>query len=384
VITDQTTLLNRFASTVLSGWRSPNALSASLLALTFGLLCPASIQAQTTTYSPVVGFVKVTLQGTSGGSGENFVAPALLEQEDFRGLTVTGVPVANTLQAVTAAWTTNQFDTHATRNSHFVEIVASSNPGAVGLFSDIVSHTADTLTTADNLASQLAGGETIVVRAHKTVAKLFGALNESGLAQGSSTAADTVSVLTPGTNASFTSLYYRFNDGGADGWRTTSNPITDQGSRPIRIGDGLLVTRRQAAPLEIVIEGYVHEGPLQIPLKTGYNLIDPVAPITNQTANGGPTFTLGGTSSSTVIPSGLDTVMDEGEVTTADVMSFGSGTGFTSYYQLAPGAFGSGWRTVTNPIVNRDAVIVPSNTSLLLQIKGAGGNWNRPQPFTIP
>ncbi len=357
---------------------------AAWLGLVVAMLGSKAALAQTTTYSPVVGFVKVTLNGTASGSGENFVAPGLLEPEDYRGVIVAGTPAANTLKAAAAEWTTNQFDTNATKNSHYVEIVASSNSTAVGLFTDIVSHTADTLTTADNLAGQLTGGETIVIRAHKTVAKLFGTANESGLAQGSSTAADTVSVLTPGANASFTSFYYRFNDGGTDGWRTTTNPITDQGSRPIRIGEGLLVKRRQSSPLEIIIEGYVHEGPLQLPLKTGYNLVDPLAPVTNQTTNGGPSFTLGGTASTTVIPSGLNAVMQNGEVTTADVMSLGSGAGFTSYYQLAPGALGSGWRTVTNPIVNRDAVVVPANTSLLFQIRGAGGAWNRPQPFNIP
>jgi hypothetical protein len=345
----------------------------------------ASARAQTTTYSPVVGFVKVTLNGTSTGTGENFVAPGLLEQEEFRGAIAPTAPAAFTLQAVGAAWTTNQFDTNATANSHFVEIVASSNPNAVGLYTDIVSHTADTLTTADNLAAQLVGGETIVIRAHKTVSGIFGGSNEVGLGQGTSSAADTVSVLAPGTNAAFTSLYYRFNAGlGGNGWRTTVNPLTDQGAKPIRIGEGLLIQRRQSSAMEVVIEGYVHEGPLQIPLKTGYNLIDPLAPVTNQSANGGPSFTLGGQTSSTIIPSALGTVFNSGTSTTADLLNVASGSGFISYYQRAGGIGGAGWRTSTDPFTDKAAAVIPANASLLFQLQSAGGLWNRPQPFTLP
>ena len=382
---DQTTTKLRATGSTPSWFsRKPTSNASALLAALAALWGGRSL-AQTTTYSPVVGFVKVTLNGTGSGTGENFVAPGLLEQEDFRGATVAGVPAANTLQAASAAWTANQFDTNASANSHFVEIVASSNSNAVGLYSDIVSHTADTLTTADNLSAQLAGGETIVIRAHKTVAKLFGAADESGLGQGSSSAADTVSVLSAGTNASFTSFYYRANQTlGGTGWRTTSSPFTDQSARPVRIGEGLLVQRRQASNLDIVIEGYVHEGPLKIPLKTGYNLIDPIAPITTQTANGGPAFTLGGTASTTVIPSGLGTVLAPGTSSSADLVNVASGGAFTSYYQRSGGLGGTGWRTSTDPFTNKEAIVVPANASLLFQIQGAGGTWDRPQPFTLP
>ncbi len=358
-------------------------LPCGLLLIGSGL--SGSAQAQTTTYSPVVGFVRVSLKGTSTGSGENFVAPGLLEQEAYRGLIASGAPAAFALQAVGAVWTTNQFDTNTAANSHFVEIVASANPNAVGLYTDIVSHTADTLTTADNLVAQLVGGETIVIRAHKTVAGIFGGSNEAGLGQGTASAADTVSVLAPGTSASFTSLYFRFNAGlGGNGWRTTVNPLSDQGAKPIRIGEGLLIQRRQSAAMDVVIEGYVHEGPLRIPLKKGYNLIDPVAPITNQTANGGPAFTLGGQASTTVIPSGLGSVFNSGTATTGDLLNLASGSGFTSYYQRSGGIGGAGWRTSTDPFSDKSASIIPANAALLFQIQSAGGLWNRPQPFSLP
>jgi uncharacterized protein (TIGR02597 family) len=362
-------------------WRCAWSLLAS------GLLV-SKVRGQTVSYSPIVGFVKVTLQGNSGTSGENFVAPALVEAEQFRGDLMASAPSANQLQAAAAVWNTNEFDTHATANSHYVVIVASANAAAVGLYTDIVSHTADTLTTADNLADQLVGGETIVIRKHKTIGRLFGAANESGLMQGGVATADTISILTPGNAASFDSFYYRSGSGlGGDGWRSTTNPITDRQHQPVKLGTGLLVERNAPNALEITIDGYVHEGALRIPLQTGYNLVDPMAPLTNQVSATppGPAFTLGGTASASIIPSGLETIFAQGTASTGDLLSiFDGANSYTTYYVRATGQLGgAGWRTTSNPFNNAAPTVLPALTSLLFEIRGAGGRWHRPQPFII-
>lgn len=353
-------------------------------------IASSTLVAQTTSYSGVVGFVKVTINGTSGSSGSNFVGPGLVEKELFRGALVAQVPAANTLQAATAVWATNEFDTNASANSHYVEIVSSTNPNAVGLYTDIVSHTADTLTTADNISPVLQGGETIVIRRHKTVASIFGPANEAGLGQGASSESDTISVLTPGNSASFSSFYYRSGGGlGGTGWRSIANPFVDESDRPLKIGEGLLIQRKQGTPIDIVIDGYVHEGPLQIPLKTGYNLVDPVAPITDQSASvptPGPKFTLGGLVSGSVIPSGLATPLVSGSPTSADVVSIFDGVqSFSSYYQRGTGLLGgSGWRSFGDPFFNTEATVVPPLTSLLFEIRSGNSNWVRPQSFNLP
>lgn len=340
-----------------------------------------------TTYSPVVGFVKVTVNGTSSGSGDNFVGPALLEGEAYRGDIVAGTPAAFTLQAADAAWTANQFATIA--NSHFVEIVASTNPNAVGLYSDIASNTANTLTTTLDLSGQLAGGETIAIRPHKTIAKVFGATNDYALGQGAAATSDTISVLTPGTSPSFASYYYRANQSlGGTGWRSTANPVTDQANRPLRIGEGLLIKRKQTASTEIILHGYVHEGSLRIPLKKGFNLVDPVAPVTDQSAatpTPGPVFSLGGLASSTRIPSMLDALLLRGGSSTADILSIRSGTSFISYYYRSGQSLGgTGWRTTTNPATNVETTVLPATAAYYFQIRGNGGNWVRPQTFSLP
>ena len=351
-------------------------------------LAATSVEAWSqTTYSPVVGFVKVTVNGTSSGSGDNLIGPALLEGEAYRGDIVAGTPAAFTLQAADAAWTANQFAT--TTNSHFVEVVASSNPNAVGLYSDIASHTANTLTTTLDLSAQLAGGETIAIRPHKTIAKIFGAANDYALGQGSAATSDTISVLTPGTSPVFSSYYYRSNQAlGGTGWRSTANPVTDQANRPLRIGEGLLIKRKQSTATELILQGYVHEGPLRIPLKKGFNLVDPIAPITDQTAASptpGPIFSLGGIASSSRIPSALDAIFLKGGSSTADLLSIRNGTSFVSYYYRSGQALGgTGWRTSTNPATNTEATLLPATSAYYFQIRGNGGEWVRPQPFLLP
>jgi hypothetical protein len=381
VLTDQTLRTKPLLASI-------SRLRPWLSCLTLAALA-TSVHGQATTYSPIVGFVKITLNGTSTGSGDNYVGPALLEEELYRGPIAAGVPTANQLQAPGATWTTNQFDTHATLNSHFVEIVASSNPNAIGLFTDIVSHTADTLTTADDFSSQLTGGETIVIRAHKTVAGIFGAANESGIGGGGASTADTVSVMTAGTTPVFTSFYYRSGQAlGGTGWRATSNPNSDQSARPLRTGDGILINRKQAGPMEVTVSGYIHEGPLRIPLKRGYNLIDPVAPITDQTAaspNAGPSFVLGGASSTLVIPSTLENSLVSGSAATADTISIRSGLSFISYYRRAGQALGgTGWRSTSSPSANMESTRLPAVTSYLFQIRNTGTSWLRPQTFNLP
>ena len=335
----------------------------------------------------MVGFIKVTLNGTSSGSGDNFVGPALLEGESYRGSLVEGAPDAFTLQAADAAWVPNQFAT--TTTSHFVEIVSSSNANAVGLYSDIASNSTNSITTTLDLSSQLMGGETIAIRAHKTIAKIFGTANDYALGQGAAATSDTISVMTAGINPVFSSYYYRANQAlGGTGWRSTSNPLTDQASHPLRIGEGLLIKRKLPGPTEIILQGYVHEGPLRIPLKKGFNLIDPIAPVTDQssaTPTPGPAFTLGGISSSSVIPSALDALLLSGGVSTADLLSIRSGSSFTSYYLRSGQAIGgTGWRTSTNPSTNAASTILRATTAYYFQIRGPGGHWVRPQPFTLP
>ncbi len=343
-------------------------------------------QSQVTSSSPVVGFVKVTLNGSAEGGGNSLLGPALVEKTDYQGDIDSGVPTAFSLTDSDANWTTNLFDTHPTANSHYVEIIASSNANSVGLVTDIVSHTTKTLTTLDDLSTYLLGGETIAIRRHKTISDLFGSTNEAGLGQGDSTSADNISVLTAGTNPGFSSYYYRSGTGfGGTGWRSSSNPLTDQSQTPVKVGDGLLVQRKQGASLEVVIHGYLKTGPLRRLLPTGYSLVDPVAPITDQSGAvpAGAQFTLGGTSSASVVPSGLGDIFSSGTSQTADLISIYSVSGFTSHYLSAGPLGGTGWRSTTNPFSDTHATVLPAATALLIQNRGAAKTWVRPQPFSV-
>jgi uncharacterized protein (TIGR02597 family) len=341
--------------------------------------------AQATSSSPVVGFMKMTLQGAATGSGENLVGPALLGKVEFQGVILPGLPAAFSLTVNDAAWSANQFDTLADGNSHFVEVVSSSSPAAVGRTTDIVSHSADTLTTLDDLSGVLQGGETIAIRRHKTISDLFGTANESGLGAGDPTTADGISILTSGPAASFSTYYFRSGAPiGGTGWRSSANPFVDASATPVRAGEGLLIKRRQQTALEVTVFGYIKTGTFSPQVKSGYNLIDPLVAVSDQSGQNGVKFTLGGVASATIVPSGLEQAFTPGSTLNADRISLYNPTGgFTTYYLKSGGIGGTGWRTTSNPFTDAMAVELPAGAGFLIQNLGAPKVWSRPQPFVI-
>ena len=160
--------------------------------------------------SEPVGFMRVKISGKAAGSGANFLGIPFIREAVYTGTLNTGKPSAFVLIDGDAEWSPEEFRTsESTGASHYVEIKNSTNPEAVGLVSDIVNHTGNALTTADDLSSYLEGGEQFCVRPHHTLASLFGASNEAGLEQGTNETADTISILRAGENASFSTYYYR-------------------------------------------------------------------------------------------------------------------------------------------------------------------------------
>jgi hypothetical protein len=314
------------------------------------------------------------------------VGPTFLERVVAEGVLVDGAPRPYELTVVGAAWAAGVFTTHGEAASHYVEVKASSNTLAVGWTSDIVRHTANTLTVADDWSGMLRGGESVVIRPHKTLAGLFGAGNEAGLGAGEATTADVVSVLTEGAPASFASYYFRTGSTlGGDGWRSSANPFVDQATRPVRMGQGLMIRRRQAEPIDLVLHGFVKLGTLRRTVPSGFSLLDPLAPITDQRASrplAGVAFTLGGTASSSIMPSGLGMAVTSGTPQTADLVSLaGSLAGF---YMAAPSGLSSGgWRLTSNPFEDQQDTLIPAASAVLIQNRNAPRKWARPQPFVV-
>jgi hypothetical protein len=342
--------------------------------------------AQVTLPTPVFGFVRATLNGSGTQGGVTLVGPSFVDKVVQEAGLQAGAPKPYELTAPGMNWAANAFATHPQASSHFVEVKSSSNLSAIGLMSDIIKNSSNTLTIADDFSALLRGGESIVIRPHKTLGALFGPENEAGLGGGDAGSADVVSVLSEGPQASFTSYYYRSGSPlGGTGWRTSSNPFADQSNVPLKTGHGLIVKRRQAQPLEVVLRGYVRTGIWRRTLPTGFSLVDPLAPITDQSASQpvqGFPFTLGGASGSGVIPSGLGSTLTAGTPQTADLVSL-AGTVASFYLASSSGLSSGGWRRTSNPFVDQQATVIPPASAILVQNRGAAKRWSRPQPFVV-
>lgn len=342
---------------------------------------------EVTESSGIFGFRRVGLAGAGVQGGVTMVGPTFVERAVAEAslLASGGATQPHTLAASGVSWPAGAFGPRADGvSSHYVEVTASSNLQVVGLTTDIVRHTANTLTTADDWSALLRGGEKIVIRPHKTLAGVFGGANESGLGAGEPTTADIVSVMAEGTSASFTSYYYRSGSSlGGTGWRSSADPFTDRSGTPLRTGHGLIVKRRGNELMELVLSGYVKTGLTRRPLPTGYALVDALAPVTDQRRSlplAGPAFTLGGTEGAGAIPSQLGTTLRSGTPQTADLVSL-AGT-VASYYLAAPsGLSAGGWRLTSNPIVDQQNTVIPPATAMLIQNRGPAKQWSRPQPF---
>ena len=343
-----------------------------------------AVLGQVTQPSPIFGYVRTTLNGGGVQGGVTMVGPTFVERVAARATLQAGAPRPNELTAVGVTWGAKVWKTHPDARSHFVEVLTSTNPQAVGLASEIVSHTTNTLTIADDWSALLRGGETIQIRAHKTLAGVFGAANEAGLVGGDPTNADVISVLAEGQASKFTTYYYRTGSAlGGAGWRSSANPFVDEASRPLRTGHGLIIKRRSPNPATLVLQGFVKTGIWKRTLPKGYALVDPLAPITDQRGSlpvPGYPFVLGGSAGISVLSSGLASTLTAGSPQTADLVSL-AGTVASFYLATPSGLSNGGWRLTSNPLVDQQNTVIPPASALMIQNRGASKRWSRPQPF---
>ena len=120
---------------------------------------------------------------------------------------------------------------------------------------------------AQNLAGGVTAGVTFKIRKHWTIASVFGANDESGLAGGNSRTADQI-VLYNGTGYDI----YFYQNGDAqigNGWRNVSDLISPmRAATPIYPEQGILIKRKQATAVNVVLMGAVKAGQTSFPIFT--------------------------------------------------------------------------------------------------------------------
>jgi hypothetical protein len=336
--------------------------------------------AQTATTDPV-GFMTlpVSAAGATGAKALSFRALGLTRPVDFQGVAsaVSVNPLnsqtPDSISATSPGWVTNQFN--GANGKYYVELLGAAGIAGAGTTYDILSTTVafdsntqvitGTLTLAQRLADNVSGTPGFRIRKHWTIADVFGATNNQGLAGGTYTTADLIQVYSGGTY-----LKYYYNTAAA-GWRQGTDPTTDVAGTVLYPDDGLVIIRQGAnttQTTQVVLTGAVKTGQTSFPIVPGQNfLANPYA---------GP-MTL---ASSNLYTNDPATGLAAGFATTADQVLIYNGATYDTYYYSAGGSPGTGWRKVTGGAADASATPIPAGYSFVVRRVNPGSfNWVSPQ-----
>jgi len=221
--------------------------------------------------SPVWVATATPIQGNGGSGSRTTVFSQRMVLPVLYAGTVSSIQSAS-LTDTNANWAVGQFGTNGTQA--YVEF---NN----GWMADVAkSTTSSTLALAGNLTGVVSVGDSYRIRAHFTIASLFGTNNETGLQSGGNTAqADNILMLVPQTQQTLTIFYY--DDGINHGWLTADfNPAANLVIYPEQ---GLLVRRVAAGNRNLYLKGTVKTGVTVAPVEPGYNLVGTLKNLSNLT-----------------------------------------------------------------------------------------------------
>jgi uncharacterized protein (TIGR02597 family) len=328
------------------------------------VLTPQSLAQTSSSATDPIGFVTMSISGT-GGSGHaaySFTTIGMLNPIAVESTTTSSGGSA-TLVDPNVTWADNQYNDAGGQITYFVEIV--SGPGA-GTTYDITATSAanHSLTLSSSLLSAITSGASYKIRKHWTVASVFGATNQGGLAGGNSITADQIQLF---RNGGYVTYYYQTTGLGGVGWRKFGAPFIDASAGIIYPDDGMVIARNQSAGVSLVIHGAVKTGQTSIPVQSGYTLLGNV-----YAAN----MTIGSSNLYTGNPA---TGLAGGNSVTADQVLFWNGTGFATYYYQTSGFGGTGWRLFEAPTVDASATVIPVGAALFVNRSGAAFDWIAPQ-----
>lgn len=222
--------------------------SISLYLLSCGLLFESAIHAQSTVSTPVVGFNTTTVKGV-GSSGQSmfasFVPVNLSKTAVFKG----SATASGTTNVLTGANITTNLNPSGGYPSHYLLI--NSGTGS-GFFSDIVSYTANSVVTADDLSGYLSSSATVSIIPHVKLSDVLGTGSGLIITGGANvTVADNVQLV---DSAGTLKVYY-YKTGIGAGWKTSAN--TDASSLVVYPNESILVFRKQTSNVSVVQTGAV-------------------------------------------------------------------------------------------------------------------------------
>jgi uncharacterized protein (TIGR02597 family) len=335
-----------------------------LAAAIVALGTPLVSVAQTTATTDPVGFITLNVAAGNTTSGKlTFTGLGLTQQVAYQG-NLESV-TTNSITDNDATWTTDQFD--GANGKYYVELTSGTG---LGTTYDISTTTAHTITLAQNLAGGVVNGDTFKIRKHWTIASVFGANDESGLGGGNSSTADQI-LLFNGTG--YDVYFYQLDAQIGNGWRSANDLFTDASGTVLYPEEGIIVKRKQASAVNVVLMGSVKAGQTSFPIFAGTNIVSNIyaAPMT-----------LG---DSGLFTNNSATGVATGNSSTADQILIYNGTGYDVYFYQVDAQIGNGWRSANDLFTDASSTQIPVGASIIVKRKGATGfNWVIPQhPATL-
>ncbi len=350
-----------------------NKLNRLLLPLVLGAI---TLSAQVAT-SPV-GYITLTINGSTDGTTPAFTALSAGLQN---AATVTGSATSDATSAVlTDTNASNAINAYSTldalgNGAYFLQITSGVNEG---LILDILSNDATSFTTGSDLNGIITTGDTYAVKAHLTLADIFGASNESGLKSGgNASSSDLIYLMSTDGLASYSAYYYQTDSLGflgGNGWRVSGNSSSDMSSVVVAPDDGVIVRRTGVGNLSRVVSGNVSTVDLSKDLPAGYSLISYPFPVDVTLANSG-------------IYSASNGYVSGGNSSSSDIVYVLSSTGnfSTYYYQTDSLGFlgGNGWRAAGDSSTDQSGTTIPAGSSIIILHRGTGLTWTDDLPYTM-
>jgi YVTN family beta-propeller protein len=289
----------------------------------------------------------------------NLIAPPFAREARFGG---NFTDAAGGVVDAAASWTSDQWA------GFEAQIV--SGPAA-GLMVEITGNTSNRLAFGKASAPVLqrlaaAGSGTYVIRRAHTLGSLFGEHNEMVLLPGEPAGGDIVSFLNP--DSSFADYYFRSSGPGGRGWRGVADPIVDESSRKLPVGEGFFLFRPVDIYADLFFHGEVILGRRVAPVRSGISMPGMWTPIDN-----GTLATAGLEPFFLVSPNGYN------DSNLYLEMNFGGLYGHYLKDGSKPG--GTGWRWVFDDFLDQGGRTFDPGTCWLLFRFGEEGLWTREQPF---
>lgn len=331
----------------------------SLIIGAIAIAAPAGAQAQTAVTDPV-GYVTSTLAASAGPvRAETFYGATLVNKVEFAGVVATAS--GTTLNLSGTPLTAGAFGP-----GYYVEI---TNGAGEGVYTDIVSNTASSIVTLDNLSSFITNNvTTIKIRAHHTISSLFGAANSAGLLAGASLDdADHIVLLNAATQQP--KVVFFSTDEFTPGWIDAA--LNPAGNEVIAPGQGVIIKRKAGTNISLVQVGHVKLGKTVVPVEIGENVVSiPLA------------------TGVTIDNSGLGATVTKGaDLASADQVVVGTGVNAFATLFNSTDEFTPGWIDASlNP---QGTFLLKEGTAVLLKnFAPASGNtaynWTFPGQVVAP